>query len=150
MKSIKRDDTAIHGSPVKGSFSRFFKRLPGTVNRFLLPWAACFGLFINTSNCPCCGQPICPTGVAAMGIMSGLISSIIGPFRRRCVFQAPKTSEASSGTPGMPDSLSTPPITVPEMRPKQIDVAARKRGMSRSSFLVHTAQNAIYSNQSST
>ena len=39
-------------------------------------------------------------------------------------------------------------ITVPEMTLKQIDAAAKKRGMSRSSFLVHAAQNAIQSNQS--
>jgi len=39
-------------------------------------------------------------------------------------------------------------ITVPEMTLKQIDAAARKRGMSRSSFLVHAAQNAIQANQS--
>ena len=39
-------------------------------------------------------------------------------------------------------------ITVPEMTLKQIDAAAKKRGMSRSSFLVHVAQNAIHSNHS--
>lgn len=39
-------------------------------------------------------------------------------------------------------------ITVPEMTLKQIDAAAKKRGMSRSSFLVHVAQNAIHSNYS--
>jgi predicted RNase H-like HicB family nuclease len=39
-------------------------------------------------------------------------------------------------------------ITVPEMTLKQIDAAAKKRGMSRSSFLVHAAQNAIQSEQS--
>lgn len=39
-------------------------------------------------------------------------------------------------------------ITVPEMTLKQIDAAAKKSGMSRSSFLVHLAQNAIYSNHS--
>jgi predicted RNase H-like HicB family nuclease len=39
-------------------------------------------------------------------------------------------------------------ITIPEMTLKQIDAAAKKRGMSRSSFLVHAAQNAIQSNQS--
>lgn len=37
-------------------------------------------------------------------------------------------------------------ITVPETILKQIDTAARKRGMSRSSFLVHAAQNAIRAN----
>ena len=36
-------------------------------------------------------------------------------------------------------------ITVPEMTLKQIDAAAKRRGMSRSSFLVHAAQNAIQS-----
>lgn len=39
-------------------------------------------------------------------------------------------------------------ITVPEMTLKQIDAAAKKKGMSRSSFLVHLAQNAIHSNYS--
>jgi predicted RNase H-like HicB family nuclease len=39
-------------------------------------------------------------------------------------------------------------ITVPEMTLKQIDAAAKKRGMSRSSFLVQAAQNAIQSTQS--
>jgi predicted RNase H-like HicB family nuclease len=39
-------------------------------------------------------------------------------------------------------------ITVPEMTLKQIDEAAKKRGRSRSSFLVHLAQNAIHSNHS--
>ncbi|MBW1782978.1 MAG: type II toxin-antitoxin system HicB family antitoxin [Deltaproteobacteria bacterium] len=41
-------------------------------------------------------------------------------------------------------------ITVPEMTLKQIDAAAKKRGMSRSSFLVHAAQNAIQPNPSQT
>jgi hypothetical protein len=39
-------------------------------------------------------------------------------------------------------------ITVPEMTLKQIDAAAKKRGMSRSSFLVHLVQNAIDSDHS--
>lgn len=39
-------------------------------------------------------------------------------------------------------------VTVPEMTLKQIDAAAKKQGMSRSSFLVHAAQNAIQSTQS--
>ena len=39
-------------------------------------------------------------------------------------------------------------ITVPEMTLKQIDAPAKKRGMSRSSFLVHAAQNAIQPSQS--
>jgi len=34
-------------------------------------------------------------------------------------------------------------ITLPEMTLKQIDAAAKKRGMSRSSFLVHAARNAL-------
>jgi hypothetical protein len=39
-------------------------------------------------------------------------------------------------------------ITVPEMTLKQIDAAAKKRGMSRSPFLVHAARQAIQSNHS--
>jgi predicted RNase H-like HicB family nuclease len=38
-------------------------------------------------------------------------------------------------------------ITVPEDMLRKIDNVAKKRGMSRSSFLVHAAQNAIASSQ---
>ena len=40
-------------------------------------------------------------------------------------------------------------ITVPEDMLRKIDAIAKKRGMSRSSFLVHAAQNAITSGQNS-
>ena len=40
-------------------------------------------------------------------------------------------------------------ITVPEDMLRKIDNVAKKRGMSRSSFLVHAAQNAIISSQNS-
>lgn len=40
-------------------------------------------------------------------------------------------------------------ITVPEDMLHQIDAIAKKRGMSRSSFLVHAAQNAIKASQKS-
>ncbi len=38
-------------------------------------------------------------------------------------------------------------ITVPEDMLRKIDTVAKKRGMSRSSFLVHAAQGAITSNK---
>ena len=38
-------------------------------------------------------------------------------------------------------------ITVPEDTLRKIDNAAKKRGMSRSSYLVHAAQNAISSSE---
>ena len=40
-------------------------------------------------------------------------------------------------------------ITVPEDMLRKIDSVAKKRGMSRSSFLVHAARNAITSGQNS-
>lgn len=40
-------------------------------------------------------------------------------------------------------------ITVPEDMLRKIDNVAKKRGMSRSSFLVHAAQNAISASQDS-
>ena len=39
-------------------------------------------------------------------------------------------------------------ITLPEIILKRIDAEAKKRGMSRSSFLVHAAQSSLKSNQS--
>ena len=41
-------------------------------------------------------------------------------------------------------------ITMPEMTLKQIDAAAKKRGMSRSSFLVHAAQNSLQTTSTNT
>ena len=41
-------------------------------------------------------------------------------------------------------------ITLPEMALRQIDAAAKKRGMSRSSFLVHAAHSVIQTNPSET
>jgi len=40
-------------------------------------------------------------------------------------------------------------LLMPEDMVRKIDTVAKKRGMSRSSFLVHAAQNAISSNQNS-
>ena len=40
-------------------------------------------------------------------------------------------------------------ITVPEDMLRKIDIIAKKKGMSRSSFLVHAAQNAIISSSDS-
>jgi putative component of membrane protein insertase Oxa1/YidC/SpoIIIJ protein YidD len=111
VKSAKRHDTTILRGAVEGRFQQLFKRLSGTVNRFLLPWTACLGLFISTSNCPCCGQPVCPTGIAGMGIISGLISALIGLFRRRCISQPKETSKASFDVPKIPDSLNTPSVS---------------------------------------
>jgi putative component of membrane protein insertase Oxa1/YidC/SpoIIIJ protein YidD len=65
------------------SFRQCIRRLPEILNRFLLPWAAYFGLFISTSNCPCCGQPACPVGAAGMGIVAGFLAAVTGFFRRR-------------------------------------------------------------------
>lgn len=41
-------------------------------------------------------------------------------------------------------------ITLPETTLKQIDAAAKKRGMSRSSFFVHAAQNVIHTSHNET
>ncbi|MBN1625648.1 MAG: hypothetical protein JW944_03915 [Deltaproteobacteria bacterium] len=51
--------------------------------RFLFHWSAFSGLFITTSNCPCCGQPACPTGAAIIGILAIIPATVIGFFRKR-------------------------------------------------------------------
>jgi hypothetical protein len=59
--------------------------LSGMMNRFLLQWAALFGLFVSTSNCPFCGQPasVCPAAAGGMGILAGIVSGLNAVFRRR-------------------------------------------------------------------
>jgi hypothetical protein len=68
-------------------FRQCVRHLSGMINRFLLPWAAYFGLFISTSNCPCCGQPVCPAGAAGAGIVAGLLAVVAKIFMRRRVFR---------------------------------------------------------------
>lgn len=51
--------------------------------RFMFRWSAFFGLFISTSNCPCCGQPACPKGAAIMGALSLIPAMAMGLFRKK-------------------------------------------------------------------
>jgi len=80
---IRRLPFLRRGDPVTFSFRQCIRRLTEMMNRFLLPWAAYFGLFVSTSNCPCCGQPACPAGAAGMGIAAGLFAAVTGFFRKR-------------------------------------------------------------------
>ena len=88
-----------------------------------------------------------------------LILHIKGMLEDGEKISAPSTLEAIIADPDFSDavailvvSVSDPKtrsvrvnITVPEGVLHQIDAIAKKRGMSRSSFLVHAAQNAIKS-----
>lgn len=71
-----------HSMMTRENFYHLRGRLSGLIHRFLLPWAASFGLFASTSNCPCCGQPVCPAGAAGMGIVAGFLAAVTGFFRR--------------------------------------------------------------------
>jgi len=75
---------------VKMSFYKRIRQIPVMIKQFLLPWAAYFGLFVSTTNCPCCGQPVCPAGAAGMGILAGLIAAVTGLFRRRRISASAK------------------------------------------------------------
>ena len=74
---------------------------------------------------------------------------IPGPSKLEDIMEDPEYSDASailviSVSQARPRSVRVN-ITVPEDMLHQIDAIAKKRGMSRSSFLVHAAQNAIKS-----
>ena len=75
-----------------------------------------------------------------------------GPSKLEEIMNDPDYSDAAAFlVVSIPDSKPRTirvNITLPEMTLKQIDVAAKKRGMSRSSFLVHAAQSAIHANGS--
>jgi predicted RNase H-like HicB family nuclease len=72
-----------------------------------------------------------------------------GPSRLEEIMNDPDYANANAflvvSVPDAKPSTVRVNITVPEMTLKKIDIAAKKRGMSRSSFLVHAAQNAIQS-----
>ena len=75
------------------------------------------------------------------------------PTRLEDIIEAPDYSDAVailvvSVSEAKPRSVRVN-ITVSEDMLLKIDTFAKKRGMSRSSFLVHAAQNAITSNQNS-
>jgi predicted RNase H-like HicB family nuclease len=77
--------------------------------------------------------------------------------------QAPSKLEDIMADPDYSDAVAILVVTVPETKPRsvrvnitvpedmlrKIDAVAKKRGMSRSSFLVKAAQNAITSSQNS-
>ena len=50
--------------------------------RFLFRWAAFFGFIVSASNCPFCGRPGCPQGIASAGIMAGVIVAMMNGLRR--------------------------------------------------------------------
>ena len=64
---------------ISGKFTRFWS---GAGYRFLLKWAAFLTLFAGTSNCPCCGQPVCPTSAASLGILAVIFSGLSELFKR--------------------------------------------------------------------
>ena len=74
------------------------------------------------------------------------------PFKLEEIMSEPGYSDAAAFLiVSVPDSKPRTVrvnITLPELTLKQIDAAAKKRGMSRSSFLVHAAKNAIQTNRS--
>ena len=81
---------------------------------------------------------------------------IKGMLRDGETIPKPSTLEDIMGDPDYVDATAFMVVHIPDVRPKtmrvnitvpedtlrQIDIMAKKRGMSRSSFLVHTAQNA--------
>lgn len=80
---------------------------------------------------------------------------IKGMLRDGETIPKPSTLEDIMGDPDYADATAFMVVHIPDVRPKtmrvnitvpedtlrQIDIMAKKRGMSRSSFLVHTAQN---------
>jgi predicted RNase H-like HicB family nuclease len=73
-----------------------------------------------------------------------------GPSKLEEIMNDPDYSDAAAFlVVSIPDSKPRTirvNITLPEMTLKQIDAAAKKRGMSRSSFLVHAAKGAMQTN----
>jgi hypothetical protein len=55
----------IYQNPVIGGLLRFFSW-----------WLVFFGIYASSSVCPFCGQPGCPVGVAAAGIVGGFFAAI--------------------------------------------------------------------------
>ena len=74
------------------------------------------------------------------------------PSRLEDVMEDPEYSDAVAflvvATPDPKPKAVRVNITVPRNTLRRIDAVARKRGMSRSSFLVHAAQNAMESKES--
>ncbi len=75
------------------------------------------------------------------------------PSRLEDVMEDPEYSDAVAflvvATPDPKPRAVRINITIPKNTLRKIDAVARKRGMSRSSFLVHAAQNAMDSKETS-
>src|SRR5208337_5627207 len=48
----------------------------GGLWRFFSWWLVFFGIYASSSVCPFCGQPGCPVGVAAAGIIGGFFAAV--------------------------------------------------------------------------
>jgi len=61
-----------------------FSNLKRNALRLIFQWAAFFGVLAGTSsNCPFCGRPACPTGIAGIGIVAMIMSLLTGLLRRK-------------------------------------------------------------------
>jgi hypothetical protein len=65
----------LTGAPRPRKISRY--PVIGGLLRFFSWWLVFFGIYASSAApCPFCGQPGCPVGVAAAGIMGGFFATI--------------------------------------------------------------------------
>ncbi len=73
--------------------------------------------------------------------------SLPHPMKLETIMDDPNFTDAAAylvvDVPDVKPRIVRVNITLPESTLKLIDTAAKKRGMTRSSFLVHAAQNAV-------
>ena len=89
------------GAATPGQPGRLRRRLGLVWAQFLFRWAAFFGFIVSASNCPFCGRPGCPQGIATAGVASGILVAWMSR-RGRSDPRAKAPVEGARGTAGRP------------------------------------------------
>lgn len=58
----------------------------GRLIRFFASWFGFTGLYAAFSVCPFCGQPACPTGLLASGVVGGFLALCIQDWKRLLLY----------------------------------------------------------------
>jgi len=66
---------SARGATTPGRLGHLRRRLGLVWGRFFFRWAAFFGFIVSASNCPFCGLPGCPQGIATAGVASGILAA---------------------------------------------------------------------------
>ena len=65
----------------------------------LFRWVAFFGFIVSVSNCPFCGRPGCPQGLATAGVAAGILAGFSKGHRHGSRPESPNDAPSGGRSP---------------------------------------------------